>query len=77
MISPRLDVVIIYDDPFKDKSINDGVNATTRVERIMEHVNAMFSEESFGTRLEVRTIEKYHAEGKNWGDVRNWNLTRY
>ena len=61
MIARRLDVVVIYDNTFKEEF---GGNATSKVDGIMSNVNEMFSETSFKSIIELNILAIHHADTK-------------
>ena len=65
----RLDLVVFYDDPFRDKF---GERAFTRISSIMALVAEQYSEASFKTKLQITLTQVKHIVGQNWGAL-EWN----
>ena len=67
----RLNVVVHYDDMFKDQFQH---RAVTRIEAIMAIVDEMYSEtDTLKTEIDVNLMAIEHAAGKNWGTVDSWD----
>ena len=70
----RLNVVVYYDDMFKDEFQS---TALTRIEAIMAIVDEMYSEkDSLQTVIEVNTVAVEQAAGQNWGNVTGWGYIK-
>ena len=65
----RLDLVVFYDDPFRDKF---GDRSFTRISSIMALVAEQYSEASFKTKLQITLTQVKHIVGQNWGAL-EWN----
>ena len=64
----RLDVVVYYDDLFK----NQFQNPNTRIGAVMTIVDEMYSEEdTLKTKIDVNTVAAEHMSGKDFGNT-NW-----
>ena len=68
-ILSRLDLVVFYDDPFRDKF---GIRSFTRISSIMALVAEQYSEASFKTKLQITLVHVKHIKGQNWGALK-WN----
>ena len=63
-----MNVVVIYDDGFKEDA---GSGYATRVRAIMAIVEEMFSEKELN--IEMNIISFIYAEGRDWRDTQKWD----